>query len=132
MKLITRDTDYALRALSFIAKKGEKKVSVAEMAQKLMIPRPFLRKILQVLHKRGILNAYKGLGGGFSLALPPSKIYLTDLMQIFQGRFRLNECLLKKLRCPHIQACPLRRKVDKIEHLVFKELQSVTIASLLR
>ena len=132
MKLITRDTDYALRAICFIVKQKNKIVAVGELVKELKIPRPFLRKILQVLNKKGILVSYKGKGGGFSLAKPAEKIYLSDLMRIFQGRFQLNECLFKKVLCPNIRKCPLRKKMDKIEGYVIRELKPITIASLLR
>jgi len=55
MKLITKKTDYAARALRYIAN-AEKKVSVTELAQKLMIPKPFLRGIFQELEKAGIVR----------------------------------------------------------------------------
>ena len=56
MKLITRDTDYAIRALCFIARFKKKIVSVSELVKVLKIPRPFLRKILQTLNKKRILK----------------------------------------------------------------------------
>jgi Rrf2 family protein len=132
MKLITRDTDYALRAICFIAKNKEKVVSVGELVAKLKIPRPFLRKILQVLNKKKILKSYKGLGGGFILLKPANKIFLIELMKIFQGPLSLNECYLKKMKCPKIKVCPLRKKLDKIEKFMINELESITIGSLLK
>lgn len=132
MKLITRDSDYALRAVCFIAKGKDKTVAVTELVKKLKIPRPFLRKILQKLNLAGVLHSHKGTGGGFSLAKDPGKIYLTDLMKIFQGEFRMNECFLKKADCPNTRICPLRKKIMKIEDYVVRELRSISIASLLK
>lgn len=131
MKLITRDTDYALRAICSIAKHKGKVVSVADLVKESKIPRPFLRKILQVLNKKGILHSYKGIGGGFVLAIEPRKIFLTDLIRIFQGEFRLNECFFKKAKCPHTAGCPLRKKICDIEAYVVKELKLINIGSLL-
>ncbi len=132
MKLITRDTDYALRAICCIAKNKVKIISVPDLVKALKIPRPFLRKILQQLNKEGILISHKGLRGGFSLAKPAKEILLLDLMRIFQGKFVLNECLFKKTICPHVKTCPLREKISTIEKHVVRELGSVTIASLLK
>lgn len=132
MKLITRDTDYALRALCFIAKSKEKIVSVSQLVKELKIPRPFLRKILQVLNQKGILRSYKGQGGGFLLAGPANKIFLVDLIEIFQGPLRLNECFFKKMDCPNQNTCNLKKKIDAIERYVLKELKSITIVSLLK
>jgi Rrf2 family protein len=132
MKLITRDTDYALRALCFIARNKNRIVPVSELVRELNIPRPFLRKILQVLNKKNILNSRKGPSGGFLLALPAKKIFLIDLINIFHGPLHLNDCLLQKIGCPNTHTCVLRRKISKIEHYVLKEIGLITIASLLK
>jgi Rrf2 family protein len=132
MKLITRNTDYALRAVCFIAKKKTKIVTVSELVRELKMPRPFLRKLLQLLNKKGILKSYKGQGGGFLLAKPVNKIFLVDLIKIFQGPFKLTECFFKKMSCPNIKTCALRKKIAIIEDHVISELKPITIASLLR
>ncbi len=131
MKLITRDTDYAVRALCFIAKSKEKIVPASMLVNKLRIPRPFLRQILQALNKKGILKSYKGLGGGFQLAISPNQIFLVDLIKIFQGPLRLNVCIFKKKICPNKNICMLRAKINIIEKEVILELGSISIASLL-
>ncbi len=131
MKLVTRDTDYAVRALCYIAGKKSGLVSVTELVSELKIPRPFLRKLLQVLGKSGIVRSTKGVGGGFRLALPVSKIKLSRLIEIFQGRFEMNDCLFKKKICPNKSTCPLRKKIDGIGKYVRDQLNDITIGSLL-
>ena len=132
MKLISRNTDYAVRAVCHIARQKEKVVSVTDLVKALNIPRPFLRKILQALNKRGILVSYKGKGGGFQLAGSADKIFLLDLIEAFQGPFKLNECTFKKEICPDRKKCFLKRKIDLIENYVFSQLGSVTVASILK
>lgn len=131
MKLITRDTDYALRAVCFIAKSAPNVVDVSSLVEKLKIPRPFLRKLLQVLSSKKILKSYKGCGGGFVLAQAPQKIFLTDLVRIFQGPLKLSECFFKKLSCPNQKTCALKKKINTIEAYVVRELNAITVASLL-
>ena len=133
MKLITRDTDYAVRALCYIAKDGKKIVSVSELVAELKIPRAFLRKILQILNKKKLLISHKGQGGGFALAKKRiDRIFLIDLIRIFQGRLKLNECFFKKDTCPNVKVCPLKKEIDAIERHITKELESISIASLLK
>ncbi|MFH0827522.1 MAG: Rrf2 family transcriptional regulator [Candidatus Omnitrophota bacterium] len=131
MKLITRDTDYAVRALCFMARCQGNVVPVSQLVKALKIPQPFLRKLLQVLNKKKILVSSKGTRGGFTLARPADKIFLADLMEIFQGTFQLNECFFKRARCRSVRTCPLRKKIMRMEGLVSAELESITIASLL-
>ncbi|MFC1658541.1 RrF2 family transcriptional regulator [Candidatus Omnitrophota bacterium] len=131
MKLITRDTDYAVRALAFIAGRKKEVIPAAELVRCLKIPRAFLRKILQRLNKKKLLSSCKGQGGGFRLAIAPERIFLLDLIRIFQGRLRLNECVFKKRACPNIKTCKLKQRLDSIEKYIILELKDITLASLM-
>ena len=131
MKLITRDTDYAIRALAYMAKNRSEIYNVPALMTDLDIPKPFLRKILQALTQKGILNSYKGVGGGFKLAKDPVDICVTDVMEAFQGRLSLNECFFKKKICPGRSTCPLKKRIGKISEYVEKELRSITVKDLI-
>ena len=130
MKLITRNTDYAMRALCYIAKQRADSVSAGEMVEALGIPRPFLRKILPTLSGEGLLRSVKGQGGGFSLSRPSEKVLLTDLIRIFQNTIQLNQCVFKKKLCPNRGTCVLKKEIDSIEQDVLRRLRGITIASL--
>lgn len=133
MKLITREIDYAVRALIYLAdNKNEGIVSVPELVDELGITRPFLRKIMQLLAKAGVIESYKGNKGGFRLIKKPDDVYLIDLVEIFQGDFSLNECLLNKDICPNKGNCILKDRVDDIEEKVRVELKSIDLSSLIK
>lgn len=133
MKLITREIDYAVRALIYLAdNKNEGIVSVPELVDELGITRPFLRKIMQLLAKAGVIESYKGNKGGFRLIKKPDDVYLIDLVEIFQGDFSLNECLLNKDICPNKGNCILKDRVDDIEEKVKLELESIDLSSLIK
>ncbi|MDD3905608.1 MAG: Rrf2 family transcriptional regulator [Candidatus Omnitrophica bacterium] len=132
MKLFTRNTDYGIRALCFIAKKDGDIVSVSELVRALKIPKPFLRKILQSLTGKGFVRSYKGVGGGFALKMSANKLYIMKVAKAFQGPLSLTECLLKKELCPNRRICPLKERIDKIEKYMMSELDSITIAELIK
>lgn len=132
MKLITRDTDYAIRAVILMARQKDRRIPVSRFTRELNIPRAFLRKILQSLNRQGVLSSYKGKGGGFSLSRDPAGILLADLIGIFQGRTTLNECMLRKKTCPQIKSCVLRKKIKAIERHVISRLRSISIGSLIK
>jgi len=129
MKLITRDTDYAVKAIAAIAK-GKRAYTVNELVDKLGIPKAFLRRIFQKLANAGILLSTKGKSGGFSLARKPKDIKISDIIFAFQGKVSMNECVFKKKLCPDIRTCPLRKEIVKIEKDVVARLESISIASL--
>ena len=132
MKLITRNTDYAVRALCCIAEQKQEVISADQLVKSLEMPRPFLRKILQTLNKEGLLNSSKGKDGGFALTVSPEEITLTDVMKIFQGPIRLNECKFKKSDCPDVSDCLLKKKIDEIEEEVMAKLKAITIESIIK
>lgn len=132
MKLMTRNTDYAVRAICYMAGKSRGVISVTELVKELKIPGPFLRKILQLLTKSGLARSYKGVGGGFRLAVKPDKIYLSDIIRIFQGKFTLNECFFKKELCPNRRTCVLKKRIDSIEQRAQEEVGAITIGSLIK
>lgn len=133
MKLVTRNSDYAIRAVLVMAskKKGEV-ISVNYLIKELKMPRPFLRKILQALNKKGLLISYRGKGGGFVLAKVPAKMKLLDVIEAFQGPLSLNQCFFRKKLCPNIKRCPVKKKIDNIERFARKELASINMADLIR
>ena len=132
MKLITRNTDYAIRALAYMAGKGSGLTSTTELVKALKIPRQFLRSILQKLGRKRFVRSYKGIAGGFKLLKRPSSIYIKDVAEAFQGAFRLNECFLGKSICPNKKRCVLKKKIDNIEKYVVSEMSSIAISDLLK
>ena len=135
MKFITRDADYAMQALLFMAKVQKKQarkiVTVDEIVKAKALPERFLRCILQKLAKRKILFSYKGKSGGFSFMAKPENIKAIDIIKIFQDNIRLSNCFLKSRICPNIKTCAFRKRLKKIEGMVIKELGSITLKSLL-
>jgi Rrf2 family protein len=96
-----------------------------------MIPKPFLRGILQELEKKKIVKSFKGKGGGFDLTKASEEIFLTELIAIFQGPIKLHECLIRKSICPNVRECLLKEKIEKIRKYTIAELESITINSII-
>ncbi|MDP8259056.1 MAG: Rrf2 family transcriptional regulator [Candidatus Aadella gelida] len=132
MKVITKDTDYAINALTCITASGGRTVSVKELSEELGISGPFLRKILQILTKKGVLKSSKGKNGGFSIANSTKKITVLDVLEIFQGPFKFNEHKIKGKTCKFLKTCLFKSKIDEIESKVMEDLAEITIASLVR
>jgi len=114
-----------------MAKKRYRVVSVPELVKELRIPRPFLRKILQMLNKSKVLKSFKGSGGGFRLNKPADKIFILDLVTANQGPFELFGHTIKDEPCHNAKKCILKKKLDVIESNIKKELKNITIADLI-
>jgi Rrf2 family transcriptional regulator, cysteine metabolism repressor len=132
MNLLSRSTDYAIRALIYMAGDEDRTISTADLDRDLGLPRPFMRKTLQALQRSGYLSSVKGNKGGFRLETAPEKVRLIDLMTIFQGPISLGDCLFKKKLCSCVRTCPLRREIKSMERDVLDRLKSVTLAGLMK
>jgi Rrf2 family protein len=130
VKLITVEMDYAARALAHIAAAGGEVVPVSRLAEQLDIPRPFLRRILQTLEKKGLVHSKKGIHGGFKLAGAASGISLMDIVRVFQGAVGFCSKTCKKGICTDMRGCVLRSKIMAVERIAGEALAKINIAQL--
>jgi Rrf2 family protein len=130
--LITRETDYAVRTVLYLARKSGRMVSVTEIAEAMQIPKTFLAKLLQRLVKHHVLLSSRGVSGGFQLAKKPSAITLLDIMVAMQGPAGINICAVDSNRCGLSSTCTVHPVWVAIRKEVEKRLDRVTIAKLIR
>lgn len=131
MKLLRKDTDIALKTLTIMARDKDKKRDTASLAREMRVSRLFLRRILQHLQKEGYLASVKGRGGGFWLNLNPRAIKIIKLIELFQGKVELQDCLFQKNLCPDLRTCVLRRKLLELETNLVNQLKGLTLEDLI-
>src|SRR3990172_4016635 len=74
---ITREGDYGIRSVLYLARQPLKKISfVNEISEDYNIPRSFLAKILQKLVKAKIVRSYRGKKCGFSRRCPITSVWV--------------------------------------------------------
>ena len=120
-----------MRALVYIAAKAPKVVPVSGMEIKTGVSRPFLRKILQKLNRAGVLRSRKGRGGGFVLAKRPEKIFLSELISVFQGSMAQDACVFNGLLCSSHKTCRLRDRLGAVEGKMMAEIEKISLKSLM-
>lgn len=130
MKLVTKDTGYAIEALVFLARQKHGVVSVLEIADALALSHSFLRKVLQVLCKHGLLESFKGKSGGFILVQHPKAISVDKIMRIFQNPPEFKACVTGKKICSAPHGCLFKSKMHHIEEELTTQLKQLTIASI--
>lgn len=132
MKLLTKNTDYAIRALLALAREKDVYISAKQISQEQNIPYEFLRKILQRLIKEGVVISKEGGTGGFMLNVSPASLKVADVIRIFQGELQLSECMFRQQICQNRAKCVLRKNIQRIEKMVVREFRGITIQSLLK
>ncbi len=120
---ITRQADYAVRAVLHLAKLGPNQyAATSRIAQEERIPPSFLAKIVSQLSVAGLVHTSRGARGGVSLARPPEQISLLEVVEAIDGPITLNECVADAAGCVFGYRCPLRS--------VWCEAQSELVARL--
>lgn len=132
MKILTKDTDYAVRALILLAKEKEVFLSAKKISNVLNLPYHFLRGILQKLIQNGFIESKEGVFGGVRIIKSPAKIRVIDLINVFQGDFELSDCMFRQKICPDRKTCVLREEIKRIENMVGKEFEKLTIGKMLK
>lgn len=133
MLKINRQTDYAVRVILALAKRGEDiRLSSAEIQQEMLIPQALMPHIVAQLARKGLVNTFPGRDGGLMLPRPASQITLKDVVEAFEGPILLSECLQVKGEddCPFQSNCPVRSKWGRVQVAMLREMASITFESL--
>ena len=106
---ITRQADYAVRAVLHLARLGNSERAATSMiAEEQNIPPSFLAKIISQLSIAGLLHTSRGARGGVTLGRDPKDITLLEVVEAIDGPIQLNECVGESGLCSFEGNCPLR------------------------
>lgn len=134
MLKINRQTDYAVRVMLALAKRGEGvRLSSREIQQEMLIPPALMVRIVAQLAREGLVNTFPGREGGLMLPCPPSQITFKDVVEAFEGRILLSECLRQvkgEDDCPFQSDCPVRPKWGRVQIAIMREMASITFEDL--
>jgi len=105
---ITRQADYAIRAILYLAQLGpDEKAATSQIAEDKDIPLSFLAKIIAQLSVAGLLQTMRGARGGVTLARPAKDINLLEVVEAIDGPIQINECVNDSYQCSQ-HGCPMR------------------------
>lgn len=126
---ITRQADYALRAIIYLARMDEgEKASTRDIAETQKIPPSFLAKIVSQLSIAGLIQTSRGARGGITLAKSPDEISILNVVEAIDGPLLLNACTSGAHVCPFGQNCPMHEIWCETRELLVEKLSSATFA----
>ncbi len=127
---ITRQADYAVRAVLHLAKNGDTRTATSTIAVEQRIPPSFLAKIVSQLSIAGLLHTSRGARGGVTLARAPKEITLLEVIEAIDGPIQLNECVGDTGACSFDADCPLRPVWCDAQEDLVKRLKSTNFADM--
>lgn len=130
---ITRQADYAMRAVMHLAKLGpDRKAATSQIAQEQRIPPSFLAKIVSQLSVAGLLQTSRGARGGVSLARPPEEISLLEVVEAIDGPILINECVIDSGACTFGETCALRPVFCEAQAELVARLENTTFGGVIK
>jgi len=117
--VISQTAEYALRAAVDLSYHHGERRATPEISQATKVPGNYLAKVLKSLARAGILDAHRGVRGGYTLARSPDRITLLEILNAVDPVQRIDACPLGHPAHRH-DLCPLHRRLDdamrEVEH----------------
>lgn len=133
MLKINRQTDYAVRVVLALAKRGKAaRLSTAAIQREMLIPAAMMPRLVAELARLGLLKTFPGRDGGVMLARAAAQITLRDVVEAFEGPVLLSQCLQVKGEddCPFQSNCPVRSKWSRVQTAMLSEMAAINFQDL--
>lgn len=129
---VAQKTEYALRAVVELAGRHDGGlVPAREIAEAQGIPLRFLEQQLSTLHKAGLVESFRGAGGGCRLARDPSEIRVADVVDAVEGALYPMHCLEESDHtCFQDSRCGLQELWGDVHLAVRGVFERITVAEL--
>lgn len=129
---LSKFTDYAFRALIYLAENNNKLCTVEELAEKLNASEHHIKKIIHKLAKTDYIVSIKGRSGGLRLGLKPEEINLGEVLKVTEDNLNIVECFNKPEECPLMESgCKLKRIVGSSLNMFINEFAKYTLKDIL-
>ena len=128
---LTLRGDYAVRVMVDLAGRPTgASVRTTDLGRRTGVPRAYLRKVIQDLARVGLIRTRRGMSGGVSLFAQPTAVTLRRVIEAVEGPIHLNRCLVRRGLCPRDRTCPVHPVWARIQALLMRELDAVSIGEL--
>lgn len=129
---LTSYTDYALRALMYLANSCDKQATITEIADFYNISRNHLVKVVHQLGNKGFVKTTRGKGGGLALQRPPEMILIGDVVRSMESHFDWVECFNPaQQQCRLLPGCGLKHLLARAGNAYLQVLDTATLADIL-
>ena len=128
--MISQTAEYALRAVVVLGSQPGRPLTTQEIARVSRVPGGYLSKVLQALGKGGLVEARRGLRGGYVLNRPLDRLTVYDVVNAVDPLKRIHHCPLR-LSAHAQRLCSLHQRLDDAVAMLETYFKQTTIASLL-
>lgn len=130
--MLSRTSEYALRALLFLARPGTTVVPAGRIAEATGAPAGYLAKTLQQLTQAGFVRAVRGRFGGYGLARPAIDISVGEIAGVFATEGSENMCLLGAHPCSSETPCTAHQTWQAAQAQAMEAVEDLRLADLIQ
>ena len=131
MKISTKGR-YGLRVLLDVAlHQTQGPVPLRDMARRQGLSKKYLWQVVTPLKTAGLLNASRGMHGGYVLARDPRRITVLDVVSVLEGNPFIADCVEKPDSCDNSVSCVAREAWAEIQAGVNHAMRKITLHRLL-
>ncbi len=131
MDVLRRNTDYGMRVMVTLARNfGNGLMSSRRLATDGNFSYELGCKILQKLHKAGLVKSALGQKGGFALIKSPSEITFMEVINVLQDGICLNKCLSIDDSCEYQADCAISEKLAHLQSYIHNYLGAITLSDI--
>ncbi len=127
--IISQSVEYALRAMSHLASRNGVAANCEVIARATRVPQGYLSKIMGQLVRAGLVQSFRGPGGGFILSRGPESITVHDVICAVDPIRRISNCPLGNPQ--HDRLCPLHQCLDDAMAQVEATFRGTNLADVL-
>ena len=132
MKLSTRSR-YGVRLMIALAENyGKGYIYLKDIAKSEGISEKYLSLLTISLKSVGLINASRGVRGGYTLARPPSDTTLKEIVDVLEGNSCLVDCVKDVTACPRVPICASRDIWVLLGGKIAETLSSFTLEQLVK
>lgn len=129
--MLTRTAEHALRAVLYLARQpDDRPVSAEAVAQALDAPSNYLAKTLGALATAGIVRGRRGPNGGYCLLIPPERLTIGEIADLFEPEHGISACLLGGRACDPGNPCAAHFRWVALREAAKEPLRTTTVAEL--
>lgn len=128
---LSQTAEYALRAVLYLARHENGRVSADTIASALGAPANYMSKTLHQLARAGIVDGARGPTGGFRLAIPAERLTVARVAETFGTAPTTTVCLLGDRLCNSRRPCAAHERWVEVTNAMRAPLENTTIADLL-
>lgn len=130
MLKLAKLTDYATVLMTALASEPAHRASAQELAERSHLPIATASKLLKLLAKARLVEASRGVHGGYRLTRSPAQITVADVIDAIEGPIAVTECSLHVGGCSIESNCGTRANWRLINTAIRGALEAVTLAQM--